>query len=76
MGTYKGTVNSPAGLGLLLQQGRMISGLTQRELAEKLGTSQTYIWSLENGKDIKALERIFAIMRETGVTMTIAVPND
>ena len=76
MGTVQGKATSAASLGLLLQQGRLAAGLTQRELAEKLGTTQSYIWALESGKDVKVLDRIFAMMKATGVTMQIAVPND
>jgi len=61
----RGEVKGPEGLGRMLQQGRMVSGLTQRELAEKLETDQKYIWALESGKNAIILERIFEIMRET-----------
>jgi len=71
----RGEVKGPEGLGRMLQQGRLVSGLTQRELAEKLETDQKYIWGLESGKNTIVLERIFAIMRETGVRMYMEV-ND
>ena len=70
-----GSVRSPESLGLLLQQGRLSAGLTQRQLADQLGVSQSYIWALESGKDVKILDRIFAVMRATGVTMTLEVPD-
>ena len=71
----RGEVRSPEGLGRMLQQGRLVSGLTQRELADSLETDQKYIWALESGKNTIVLERIFAIMRETGVRMYMEVEN-
>jgi transcriptional regulator with XRE-family HTH domain len=75
MGTLRGTVRDSEGLGLLLQQGRLAAGLTQRQLADQLDVSQSYIWALETGKDVKVLDRIFAVMRATGVTMALEVPD-
>ena len=69
----RGEVTSIDALGRMLQQGRMVSGLTQRELADRVDTDQKYIWSLESGKNAIILERIFAIMRETGVRMYMEV---
>ena len=63
----RGEVKGPEGLGRMLQQGRLVSGLTQRDLAERLDTDQKYIWGLESGKNTIVLERIFAIMRQTGI---------
>ena len=70
-----GEVKSAEALGRMLQQGRLVSGLTQRDLADRLETDQKYIWALESGKNTIILERIFAIMRETGVRMYMEV-ND
>lgn len=69
----RGEVKGPEGLGRMLQQGRLVSGLTQRDLAERLDTDQKYIWGLESGKNTIVLERIFAIMRETGVRMYMEI---
>ena len=59
----------------MLQRGRLVSGLTQRDLAERLDTDQKYIWGLESGKNTIVLERIFQIMRETGVRMYMEIDN-
>ena len=69
----RGEVTNTDALGRMLQQGRMVSGLTQRELADRIDTDQKYIWSLESGKNAIILERIFAIMRETGVRMYMEI---
>ncbi|MBC7762248.1 MAG: helix-turn-helix transcriptional regulator [Candidatus Saccharibacteria bacterium] len=71
----RGEVKSAQALGRILQQGRLLAGLTQRDLADRLETDQKYVWALESGKNTILLERIFAIMRETGVRMYMEV-ND
>lgn len=74
---YTGTVAGPESLGRMLQQARLLSGLSQRQLAERLGTSQRYIWEMEAGKPSIFTERLFAIMRETGMTLNATiVPGD
>jgi HTH-type transcriptional regulator / antitoxin HipB len=70
---YSGKVTSPESLGRILQQARLVSGLSQRELAERLGTTQRYVWELESGKPTIFMERVFAMMRETGVELTATV---
>jgi transcriptional regulator with XRE-family HTH domain len=69
----RGEVKNAEALGRMLQQGRLVSGLTQRDLANRVDTDQKYIWALESGKNTIILERIFAIMRETGVRMYMEV---
>lgn len=73
--TARGEVSSPAALGRMLQQGRLVAGLTQRDLADRLDTDQKYIWALESGKNSIILERIFEIMRVTGIRMYMEVDN-
>ncbi|MBK5238054.1 MAG: helix-turn-helix transcriptional regulator [Actinomycetales bacterium] len=65
----RGEVKSAEALGRMLQQGRLVKGLTQREIADRLDTDQKYIWALESGKNKIVLDRIFEIMRETGLRM-------
>jgi transcriptional regulator with XRE-family HTH domain len=76
--SYTGKVTSPESLGRILQQARLLSGLSQRELALRLGTTQKYVWELEAGKPSIVMERLFAAMRETGMelTATIAQPGE
>ena len=72
MGTVSREVRSPSDLGLLLQSARFEKGLTQREVAEKLKTTQSYIWDMERGKKALFVTRLFRMMRLLGVTMTIS----
>ncbi|MBL7501015.1 helix-turn-helix domain-containing protein [Frankia sp. CNm7] len=67
---YTGKITSAESLGLFLQQARLLSGLSQRELARRLGTTQKYIWELEAGKPSIVMDRLFAAMRATGMELT------
>lgn len=73
--TYRSTITSAAALGIAVQQSRMAAGVTQRELADRLGVSQRYVWELESGKESLVLSRLFEMLRETGATMIIEVPE-
>jgi transcriptional regulator with XRE-family HTH domain len=74
---YTGKVTDQYALGRLLGQARLLSGLTQRELAEQLGTSQRYIWEIESGKPSIYTTRLFAFMKATNMqlTATITAPD-
>jgi HTH-type transcriptional regulator / antitoxin HipB len=74
--TMKAKITSQKSLGRVIAQARLLAGLTQRELADKLGTSQRYIWELESGKDSTLLERLLGALEATGATMTIEIPDD
>lgn len=74
--SYTGTVTSAESLGRILQQARMLADLSQRELAERLGTTQRYIWEIEAGKPSIYTDRLFALMRETGMTLTATIAGD
>ncbi|GAB3915062.1 hypothetical protein GCM10011575_46620 [Microlunatus endophyticus] len=76
--SYTGTVTSAESLGRILQQARMLAGLSQRDLAQRIGASQRYIWEIESGKPSIFTERLFSYMRETGMTLTatIAPPDE
>ncbi|GAB3768700.1 helix-turn-helix domain-containing protein [Microlunatus parietis] len=73
---YTGRVTSAESLGRILQQARLLNGLSQRELARRLGTSQRYIWELEAGKPSILMDRLFAMMRQTGVSLTATIGED
>lgn len=72
---HTGEVASPQALGRLLQQARLARGLSQQQVAQELGISQSYVSELESGKSSLALTRIFEIMRLTGMTLRAQVPE-
>ena len=60
-----------------MQQARLLSGMSQRELARRLGITQKYVWELEAGKPSIVMDRLFAAMRETGMELTATItPRD
>jgi len=73
---YTGKVSNAASLGRILQQARLLSGITQRELAERMGTTQRYIWEMETGKPSIYTDRLFAFMRETGMELSATITTD
>lgn len=74
--SYTGRVTSPQSLGRILQQARLLRGLSQRDLAARLGTTQRYIWELEAGKPSILMDRLFAVMRETGTELSATITTD
>lgn len=72
---FTGKVTSAESLGRILQQARLLRGLSQRELAERLGTTQRYIWEIEAGKPSIFMERLFAMMREIDVELSATIKS-
>lgn len=70
---FTGKVTSAESLGRILQQARLVKGLSQRELAGRLGTTQRYIWEIEAGKPSIFMERLFAMMREVDVELSATI---
>lgn len=66
-------ITSPEILGHTLQRARQARGLSQRELARRLGTSQRYIWEIEAGKPSILMTRLFAVLHETGTELTATI---
>ncbi len=65
-----GRITDAETMGLFLQQGRLARGLTQRDLAAQLGISQRWISEMEAGKPGILMDRLFAMLRATGVSIT------
>lgn len=66
---YRGEVRDSEALGQMLQQGRLINGLTQREIAEHIGGSQRDVWAVESGKPSIQMTRLFEMLRASGVRL-------
>ena len=78
MPRVRGEIPTPEALGLMLQQGRLLRGMSQRELADHLGIGQKWVWQMESGKPGLFTERLFAMLRATGVHLhaEVDVPED
>ena len=50
---------------------RTEAGLTQAQLAEKAGIQRSYLSELESGKATEQVKRLFGVLRQLGVRMTL-----
>lgn len=66
-------IESPDSLGRVLEQARLLRGLSQRELAQLLATDQKYVWELESGKSTVAIERLLRAADILKVTLIAEV---
>ena len=60
-------------LARTLKEERKRAGLTQEELAEKIGTKKTYISRLENGKADIQLSTLFRIFEGLGKRVSLTI---
>lgn len=56
-----------------LKEERLRAGLTQQELAERIGTKKTYISRLENGKSDVQLSTLFRIFEGLGKHVSLTI---
>lgn len=60
-------------LAQTLKEERLRAGLTQEQLAEKIGTKKTYISRIENGKADVQLNTLFRIFSGLGRRISVTV---
>lgn len=60
-------------LATTLKEERQKAGLTQQELAERIGTKKTYISRLENGKADVQLNTLFRIFEGLGRRVSLSI---
>ena len=60
-------------LAQTLKEERLRAGLTQEQLAEKIGTKKTYISRLENGKADIQLNTLFRIFEGLGRRVVLTI---
>lgn len=60
-------------LARTLKEERKRAGLTQEQLAEKIGTKKTYISRLENGKADIQLNTLFRIFEGLGCRVSLTI---
>ena len=78
---FQTKVKDPFSLGQVIQQSRMQQGLSQRDVAGMLNISQKWVWEMEQGKPGILMDRLFQMLKATGVTLyaefdTKNWPND
>jgi transcriptional regulator with XRE-family HTH domain len=60
-------------LAALLRQVRLDANLTQSQLAEKIGQTQSYVSKYENGEQRLDLIELEAVCKAAGVSLTVFV---
>ena len=65
-----GAAQAKSSFAITLAEARKILGLTQQELASRLGVSQAYISKLEGGEANPTLERIGRLLATLGLSLT------
>jgi transcriptional regulator with XRE-family HTH domain len=63
-------IEKPEDLGRFVHRIRVDARLTQRQLAEALGTSQRYLSELEAGKPKRIDHNYFDVLRKLGITIS------
>lgn len=66
-------LRASADIGLAIQQARMARGMTQRDLADDLGVTQS---AIESGASTIYLRRILDLARLTGIKLTATWEDD
>lgn len=66
-------VTSPRDIGRLVRYVRLTHGLTQRELAARLGVTHRWLSELESGKGKQANERYFRVLTSLGIHLTAVI---
>ncbi|GAB3614459.1 helix-turn-helix domain-containing protein [Humibacter ginsengisoli] len=76
MAEYDARIRSPHDFGLVLQQARDGMGVSQRELARRIGLSQRAISEMESGRPTLWARRLFELLEATGVQLTAQWADD
>lgn len=64
-------IYTAASIGPAIRQYRKEAGLTQKELADRVGIEQSYLSRLEQGHETEQLRRIVSILKQLGVRATL-----
>jgi transcriptional regulator with XRE-family HTH domain len=69
--TAPSAIYTPSSLGDAIRHYRIEAGLTQAELATMTGIQRSYLSELEGGKETEQVKRLFRILRQLGVRITL-----
>lgn len=64
-------IYSAASLGAAIKHYRAKAGLSQAELAERAGLHRSYLSALEQGRETEHMRRLFRVLRELGVRISL-----
>lgn len=69
-------MKSMADLGLMVYGIRTSAGLSQVELARRLGVTQRYLSELETGKPKVLNDRLFQVLEQLGIELSFRTADD
>ena len=72
---YFGAAQAKSSFAITLAEARKQINLTQQQLADRLGVSQSYIAKLEGGEANPTLERIGSLLASIGLSLTTGTTN-
>lgn len=64
-------IQAATDLGALMRDRRNKLGITQKELAEKVGVSRIWVVALEQGKPTAQIDLVLRTLRELGLTLMV-----
>jgi len=64
-------VRSAADLGAAIADARRDAGLTQQELARRVGISRPYLAQVEHGRTSRLLDLLFDLLRVVGLELVV-----
>ena len=68
-------IRRPSELGAIINTARRARGLTQGDLADRLGVSRVWLGQIERGKPSARIDLVFRVLNELQITLA-AYPND
>lgn len=68
-------IDSVEQLGAVMRETRVALNIPLQDLAEAAGTSHTLLRRQEHGQATKALQVLFAAMKELGIEMHVELPS-
>lgn len=75
METFDSTARSAPDLAVVIADARIAQGVTQAELAERIGATRAWVSQFENGKANGAsLERVMRILEALRIDMRLRYP--
>ena len=68
-------IYTPASLGAAIRHYRQQAGLSQADLADRVGLHRTYLSELEQERETEQVKRIIRVLKQLGVRMTLEKAN-
>ena len=69
-------IRRPAELGAYIMNVRRAQGLSQEELAERLGVSRVWVGQIERGKASPRLDLILRTLNELEITLSVSAEGE